>query len=94
MPLHREATCFRSPLFKPSLSRAFPPLLQLMVPQPVEARAAADIVNAGVDTVDGCRHHLRIIWLAVGVGVSLPVPVTVFHLFNRVVHSHRWDSTR
>jgi hypothetical protein len=78
---------FRSPLFKPSLSWAFPLLLRLAVPQQVEMRTAADVMSAGMDAVAACRHHLRIIWLAVGVGVSLPVPVVVFHLFNRVVHS-------
>ncbi len=93
MPQHRETTCFRSPLFKPSLSWAFPLLLRLAVPHRVEVHMAADAVNAGVDTVDACGHHLRIIWLTVRVGVSLPAPAAVFHLFNRAVHSRRWDGT-
>ncbi len=93
MPLHREATCFRPPLFKPSLSWAFPLLLQLAVPHWVEVHSAEDVVNVGVDAVDACRHHSHIIWLAVGMGVSLLVPVAVFHLFNRAVHSRRWDGT-
>ncbi len=37
-------------------------------------------MNAVMDTVDAGVHHLQIILLAMGVGVSLLVPAVVFQL--------------
>ncbi len=49
--------------------------------------------ECGYGEVDAGIHYLQIIWLAVGVGVSLAAPAVVFHLFNRGMHSHRWEGT-
>ncbi len=59
MPHQRETTCFRSPLFKPSLFWAFPFFLQLELSHQVEAHAATDVVNAVVDAMDVGIHFCR-----------------------------------
>ncbi len=90
-PYTKKEHVLGPPYSNPHYPRHSPSFCKLAVPQRVQACAEADVMNTGIDAVAACRHHLQIIWLAVGVGVSLPAPAAVFHHFIRPVHSCRWD---